>query len=617
VTFGILTTVAAFMPLAFIEGRLGTWFAPLPLVVIPVMLFSLIESKLILPAHLKHVVLRREGASETGFGAWQRRFADGFEEKILRYYQPLLARALKHRYSTLAAFSGVLLIMIMLVSSGWTRFVFFPEVESETGRATLTMPVGTPFEVTARHADRMVEIAQTLQQKYKDAAPPPGMITNIFASTGSGGGGSNGTHLATVQFETAPRQSRTTDLTVTDLINEWRRLVGPIPGAEAINFRATWFRPGSPIDVQFSGNSLDSLSRIGDELKQRLATYPGVFEIEDSLSDGKEELRIELSPQGHLLGLTRAEIVRQVGQAFKGLEAQRIQRGRDDIRVLVRFPVNERDTLSSLDEMLITAPNGRQVPLANVANLYPGKGPSQITRIDRYRVLNVTADIDKDNTNMTVLQADLRDFLDNTLVRYPGISYDMEGEQREQRESFGSLESGLIVLVFAIYCLLALPLKSYVQPLIVMSVIPFGIIGAVLGHWLMGHPLSFLSSLGLMALTGVVVNDALVLVDYINQQHRAGENLYDVVQRAGVARFRPVMLTSLTTFFGLTPLLMERSSNAQFLIPMAISLGFGILFATVITLILIPTNIMIVEDIRRYLHSKAGTVRDALTADQT
>jgi multidrug efflux pump subunit AcrB len=617
VTFGILTTVAAFMPLAFIEGRLGTWFAPVPLVVIPVMLFSLIESKLILPAHLKHVVLQREGASETGFGAWQRRFADGFEEKILRYYQPLLARALKHRYSTLAAFSGVLLIMIMLVSSGWTRFVFFPEVESETGRATLTMPVGTPFEVTARHADRMVEIAQTLQQKYKDAAPPPGMITNIFASTGSGGGGSNGTHLATVQFETAPRQSRTTDLTVTDLINEWRRLVGPIPGAEAINFRATWFRPGSPIDVQFSGNSLDSLSRIGDELKQRLATYPGVFEIEDSLSDGKEELRIELSPQGHLLGLTRAEIVRQVGQAFKGLEAQRIQRGRDDIRVLVRFPVNERDTLSSLDEMLITAPNGRQVPLANVANLYPGKGPSQITRIDRYRVLNVTADIDKDNTNMTVLQADLRDFLDNTLVRYPGISYDMEGEQREQRESFGSLESGLIVLVFAIYCLLALPLKSYVQPLIVMSVIPFGIIGAVLGHWLMGHPLSFLSSLGLMALTGVVVNDALVLVDYINQQHRAGENLYDVVQRAGVARFRPVMLTSLTTFFGLTPLLMERSSNAQFLIPMAISLGFGILFATVITLILIPTNIMIVEDIRRYLHSKAGTVRDALTADQT
>jgi multidrug efflux pump subunit AcrB len=617
VTFGILTTIAAFMPLAFIEGRLGTWFAPVPMVVIPVMLFSLIESKLILPAHLKHVTLQKTEASDTGFSAWQRRFADGFEEKILRYYKPALEFALQHRYSTLASFAGVLLIMIMLISSGWTRFVFFPEIESETGRATLTMPVGTPFDVTARHADRMVMAAQLLQEKYKDAAPPPGMITNIFASTGSGGGGSNGTHLAMVQFETAPRQTRTTDLTVTDLINEWRRLVGPVPGAETINFRATWFRPGAPIDVQFSGNSLEDLSRIGDELKQRLATYPGVFEIEDSLSDGKEELRIELSPQGHLLGLTRAEIVRQVGQAFKGLEAQRIQRGRDDIRVLVRFPINERDTLSSLNEMLITAPNGRQIPLANVAELNPGKGPSQITRIDRYRVLNVTADVDKDNTNMTVLQADLRAFLDSTLARYPGISYDMEGEQREQRESFGSLEAGLIVLLFAIYCLLALPLKSYVQPLIVMSVIPFGIIGAVIGHWIMGHPLSFLSSLGLMALTGVVVNDSLVLVDYINQQHRAGEKLYDAVRRAGVARFRPVMLTSLTTFFGLAPLLMERSSAAQFLIPMAISLGFGILFATVITLILVPTNIMIVEDIRRYFGSRVADVRDALTVDQT
>jgi multidrug efflux pump subunit AcrB len=605
------------MPLAFIEGRLGTWFAPVPLVVIPVMLFSLIESKLILPAHLKHVTLQKTEASDTGFSAWQRRFADGFEEKILRYYKPALEFALQHRYSTLASFAGILLIMIMLIASGWTRFVFFPEIESETGRATLTMPVGTPFDVTARHADRMVEAAQLLQEKYKDAAPPPGMITNIFASTGSGGGNSNGTHLATVQFETAPRQTRTTDLTVTDLINEWRRLVGPVPGAESINFRATWFRPGSPIDVQFSGNSLEDLSRIGDELKQRLATYPGVFEIEDSLSDGKEELRIELSPQGHLLGLTRAEIVRQVGQAFKGLEAQRIQRGRDDIRVLVRFPINERDTLSSLNEMLITAPNGRQIPLANVAELNPGKGPSQITRIDRYRVLNVTADVDKDNTNMTVLQADLRAFLDSTMARYPGISYDMEGEQREQRESFGSLETGLIVLLFAIYCLLALPLKSYVQPLIVMSVIPFGIIGAVIGHWIMGHPLSFLSSLGLMALTGVVVNDSLVLVDYINQQHRAGEKLYDAVRRAGIARFRPVMLTSLTTFFGLAPLLMERSSAAQFLIPMAISLGFGILFATVITLILVPTNIMIVEDIRRYFSSRVADDRDALTVDQT
>ena len=382
-----------------------------------------------------------------------------------------------------------------------------------------------------------------------------------------------------------------------------------------MNYRASFFRPGDPIDVQFSGNSLESLNAIGEELKEQLATYPGVFEIADSLSDGKEELRIELSPQGHLVGLTRSDIVNQVGQAFRGLEAQRIQRGRDDIRVLVRYPIDERDTLASLSEMLITAPNGRLIPLSNVATLTPGKGPSVITRIDRFRVLNVTADVDKDNTNMTVLQADLNDYINSLLVKYPGITFKMEGEQRQQRESFGSLQSGLIILLFVIYALLALPLKSYVQPLIVMSVIPFGIIGAIIGHWIMGHPLSFLSSLGLMALMGVVINDSLVLVDYINQQHRHGEQLLDAVKRAGVARFRPVMLTSVTTFFGLIPLLLERSSTAAFLVPMAISLGFGILFATMITLVLVPTNVMIVADIRRYFRAKFAEMKSSVVAE--
>ncbi len=610
VTFGILTTIAAFMPLVFIEGMLGTWFAPVPLVVIPVLLFSLVESKLILPAHLAHVKLRKHKKNVNRFSAWQERFANGFEDKILKYYKPALDFALSHRYSTLASFTGILIVMLMLIASGWTRFVFFPVMESETATASLIMPVGTPFEVTARHTEKVVNAAYELQEKYKDAAEG-GMITNVFTSIGSSRSG-NANHLSTVRFETAPTNLRSTNMSTTEIINEWRRLVGPIPGAEAMNYRASHFRPGEPIDVQFSGNSLESLSQIGEEVKVRLATYSGVFEIADSLSDGKEELRIELSPQGHLVGLTRSDIVRQVGQAFKGLEAQRIQRGRDDIRVLVRYPIDERDTLASLNEMLITAPNGRQIPLSNVATLIPGKGPSQITRIDRFRVLNVTADIDKDNTNMVVLQEDLAGFIDSILPRYPGITYKMDGEQRHQRESFGSLQSGLIILVLVIYCLLALPLKSYVQPLIVMSVIPFGVIGAVIGHWIMGHPLSFLSSLGLMALMGVVINDSLVLTDYINQQHRHGEKLINAVKRAGVARFRPVMLTSLTTFFGLIPLLMERSSTSAFLVPMAISLGFGILFATGITLILVPTNIMIVDDIKQYFSARATALKAAI-----
>ena len=599
VTFGILTTIAAFLPILFIEGRLGTFFAPVAMVVIPVLLFSLVESKLILPAHLAHVRARASREKATGFTAWQRRFADKFEQLILNKYKPFLTFTLRHRWATLATLTGVLIIMMTLVSSGWTRFVFYPARESETVMASLEMPVGTPFSVTSQNAERLFEAAETLKAKYSNEADGEGMISNIMLAVGTAGR-SNGPHLASVRFETMPREDRTSDMTTPELANEWRRLVGPIAGAESMVFRATWGRIGEPIDVQFSATSLTELNAVGDGLKAYLATIPDVFDIADSLSDGKEELRIDLLPQGHLMGLTRSSVVGQVGEAFRGLEAQRIQRGRDDIRVLVRLPIVERESLASLKDMLITAPNGRQIPLANIAKLTPDRGPSRITRIDGRRVLNVTADIDKDATNMVVLQDDLRTFLDEFLVRYPAVSYSMEGEQRVQDESFGSLWVSIPALLFAIYCLLALPLKSYVQPLIVMSIIPFGIIGAIIGHWIMGHPVSFLSILGLLALSGVLVNDSLVLVNYINQQHRKGVDLYDAVTQAGVVRFRPVILTSLTTFFGLLPLLSEQSSAARELIPMAISLGFGILFATVITLILVPTNILIVNDIKNF-----------------
>ncbi|MGB5740047.1 MAG: efflux RND transporter permease subunit, partial [Woeseia sp.] len=607
VTFGILTTIAAFGPLAFIEGRLGEIFAPIPAVVIPVLLFSLIESKLILPSHLKHINLHENDKAASGFQAWQTRFADGFENFILRHYRPFLDKALHHRYSTLAVFLGVLIIMVTLITSGWTRFVAFQRIEGETATATLVMPAGTPFEVTNRHAEKISKAAETLRDKYVDPATGESMITNILTNVGTS---------ARVQIETVPRQYRTMPFSVSDMNDEWRRMVGQFPGAESLNFRASFFRAGDPIDVQFSGNSLDTLRAVGEELKARLTTYPGVFEIGDSLSNGKEELQIELSPQGHLIGLTRSDIVSQVGQAFKGLQAQRIQRGRDDVRVLVRFPLGERSTIASLNEMLITTPEGRQIPLSNVAVIKPGRGPSEIRRIDGYRVLNVTADVDKDNTNMAVLLNDVQQFIDQVLVKYPSVTYTLEGEQRRQQETFGSLGIGLMVVLFAIYCLLALPLKSYTQPLLVMTVIPFGIIGAVIGHWIMGQTLTILSMLGLMALTGVVINDSLVLVDFINQRHRAaGEDLESAVKRAGVVRFRPVMLTSLTTFFGLLPLLSDQSSSAQFLIPMAISLGFGILFATVITLVLIPTNIMIADDISRFFKRRVKKIKAAVAIE--
>jgi multidrug efflux pump subunit AcrB len=607
VTFGILTTIAAFTPLAFIEGWMGDMIAPIPAVVIPCLLFSLIESKLVLPAHLKHINVNNGVENRSRLTQWQRRFANGFEDFIIKYYRPVLNFSVKNRYSVLAGFVGVLVLTVTLVTSGWTKFTFFPHIEGDFAVANLTMPVGTPFEVTDRHMQRITDAAFDLQKKYVDGEGGEYVIQNILSITGAAGRGrSNADHYGRVVFETIPSDERKTAISSKKLVSEWREIIGTIPGAESLTFRAELIHTGDPIDIQFSGHSLKELSEVGELVKARLATYPDVFDIQDSLADGKEELRIELTRQGHVMGLTRSDIVSQVSQAFRGFEAQRIQRGRDDIRVIVRLPKSERSKIATLDEYLIAAPDGRKIPLSHVATLTPDKGPSTITRIDRYRTMNVLADMDKEKINMTVLTADLREYIDEVLSNYPGIIYSFEGEAKSQRESFGSLQVGLLILLFAIYGLLALPLKSYVEPLIIMSVIPFGVIGAVVGHWLMGRDLTFPSLLGLMALLGVVVNDSLVLVDYINQQKNQGARLIDAVLSAGVARFRPVLLTSLTTFFGLLPLLFEKSVQAQFLIPMGISLGFGILFATVMTLVMIPANVMIVDDIRRFFNSTFG-----------
>ena len=597
VTFGVLTTMVAFLPLAFIEGRFGNIMGPIALVVLPVLLFSLIESKLVLPAHLKMLSLADEKREPNVLQRAQRRFANGFERAVVRVYEPLLQKCLDLRYTVLLSFCGTLFIVVALIMSGWTRFSFFPSVVFESVTASLVMPVGTPFDVTDRQIKRILDVAQDLQSKYTDPDSSQSMIKHVLATTGSQFS-DRGAHLGRVRFELIAPEERTIDVDVNELINEWRREIGEVTGAESITFRSGFFRFGDPVDVQLSGNSLETLSVVANKIKTHLAEYPTVYEIADSLSDGKEELRIDVKPQGHVLGLTRSDIIGQVSEAYLGFQAQRIQRGRDDIRVLIRFPRSERVGFDSLQEMLIRSPNGAQVPLAQVASFTPGVGPSVIRRVDSYRTVNVTAEVEKENTNLTLLQRDIRAYVDELLLQYPGISYQMEGEAREQRESFGSLQIGLMLALFAIYCMLALPLKSYTQPLLVMSVIPFGVIGAVLGHWLMGYTLSMMSLLGMLALTGVVVNDSLVLVDNVNQQLRAGRTRLEAVLAAGVVRFRPVMLTSLTTFFGLLPMLAEKSTTAQFLIPMGISLAFGILFATMVTLLLVPINVMIAEDVR-------------------
>jgi len=597
VTFGILTTVAAFLPLAFIEGRRGDIFAQIPIVVIPILLFSLIESKLVLPSHLKRIKMRKDKDQHGTFSRFQQRFADGFERAILTYYRPVLALSLKHKLTTILGFVGILAVIISLLMSGWMRFTFFPRVESETARATLSMPAGTPYAVTDHYIQKMTDAAFTLKAKYYEREGID-LILDINSTSGSSGR-SQGSHLGRVMFQIVPPEQREFKIGSSQLMREWRGMIGEIPGAQSITYRAEIGRSSDPVDIQFSGIDFSTLSEVADKVKEQLGLYPSLFDITDSLADGKEELQIELNQQAYALGLDRNNVLSQIRAAYFGVQVERIQRGRDDVRVMLKLPKSERQSIAGLNDLSIVTPSAQQVPLSQVATLTPGVSPTSIIRIDRYRTITVTADADKTQANMTLIQAELRQFIDDLLVQYPGIHYQFDGEAREQRESFSSMNMGLLILLFVIYGLLAIPFKSYLQPIIVMSVIPFGIIGAVAGHWIMGMNLTILSLMGMMALVGVVINDSLVLVDYINQQYRSGkQTLSDAVLNAGAARFRPVMLTSLTTFIGLMPLLFEKSTQAQFLIPMAVSLAFGILFATFITLILVPINYVLIERLR-------------------
>jgi multidrug efflux pump subunit AcrB len=372
-------------------------------------------------------------------------------------------------------------------------------------------------------------------------------------------------------------------------------MIGVLPGVESLTFRAEIGHGRNPIDIQFSGNDFSILSEIADKLKAQLHQYPNVYDIEDSFSDGKEELQLELKPEAHALGFTRADVLNQIRHGFFGYQVQRIQRGRDDIRVMVRYPESERKSVFNLADQRITNSSGQSVPLGQIVELSPGTSPASIIHINRYRTVKVTADINKEKANMTLIQKELSIFLRDLIAQYPGVNYKFAGEAEEQQQSLQSMIFGLIIVLFVIYALLAIPFKSYAQPFIVMSVIPFGAIGAIGGHWIMGINLTMPSLLGMMALVGIVVNDSLVLVDYINKQ-KPNMGLDEAILKAGAARFRPVMLTSLTTFIGLMPLLYERSTQAQFLIPMAVSLGFGILFATFITMLLVPVNYRLMEN---------------------
>jgi len=611
VTLAVLTTQIAFVPLAYTGGVMGKFLRVLPIVVVSVLSFSLVEALLILPAHLSARPWLRKSTNPTnrGIGRFHRFIGEKLQHFINGPFSRLVTNAVRWRYATLAVGVAIFLITVGSIAGGYIKFVFFDPVEADNMIATLTMPQGTPVRQTVAVADRLERAVEQVQREF-DANRPEGpsivkhMATTVGAHPASGNrgpvrefAGAAAAHLAEVNVELRSAEER--GISSARLMNRWRELVGEIPGVSSLTFVSEFHVSGEDISVELSHHNFEVLLRAVEALKSALREYTGVRDIADDFEQGKAEIKLSLKDAGRTLGLTLAELARHVRQGFYGEEVQRIQRGRDDIRVMVRYPEDQRRSLADVENMRIRLPDGTEIPFKEVAEVQYGRGFATIRRVDRRRVVSATADVDETLANAREINIDLESkVLPNLMHQYLGLTYRFAGEERERNEALSSLYVTFPLAMLAIYGLLAVQFRSYVQPVIVMSAIPFGIVGATIGHIVMGFNLGLISMLGIVALSGVVVNDSLILIDLINRRRKSGGGLVELVRDSAARRFRPIMLTTLTTFFGLVPMMLEQSLQARFLVPMAISLAFGVLFATCITLLLVPSLYMIVEDLR-------------------
>ena len=616
VIFAVLTTMVTFSPMILVEGALGKIWKIIPVVTILVLMFSLIESLTILPAHLAHMNIN-EAKKKNRFSQWWSDIQTGIHNWLQGFiknkYTPVLELALKNRGNTVAIAISIFILTVGLVASGFIRFNFFPPLEADIVIAGVEYPEGTPVSLTKVGLDQIEKSAYKLKDSLEVLFPENKIFINMVSTAGdqpiktqSARGPGNldatffGSHLAECVIELAPGEER--PISTVEISKIWRELTGPIPGVKQVTFDSDLFTTGAPIEIQLSSGNREDLKAVTNRLKDKLQTYAGVFDIKDSFSAGKDEIKLNLLPEAQNYGITMASLARQVRQAFYGDEVQRVQRGRDEVKVFLRYPKDERVSLNNLEQMNVRVGNNVEVPLGQVAQGELSSGYSTITRTDRKRSISITADVDLSEANANEILAKFEtEHIIPILLDFPSVDYSFEGEQREQRDTLSSLFKNFALALFVVYVLLAVPFKSYLQPLIIMSAIPFGFTGAVIGHIIMGMNLAVLSIIGIVALSGVVVNDSLVMVDFINRYKRDdGKTSLEAALAAGPRRFRPILLTSITTFVGLFPLLIEKSVQAQFLIPMAISLAYGVLFATLITLILVPTSYLIIEDIKDF-----------------
>ncbi|MCX4240933.1 efflux RND transporter permease subunit [Paraliomyxa miuraensis] len=601
VCFSIATTVVAFMPMLFVPGFSGKFYRVIPSIVISVLVISLVESLWVLPAHLAALKDPPERGLHGALHRQQQRVSRALERFVRRWYAPVLHGALRRRYLSLAVGLFMLLCTAGWIAGGRIGFRFMPEIDGSLALATIELPYGAAPEDT----DRIRRHVLAAARRVLDDNGEEGILQGVFSQLGTPLPGDPGTanravvggHLANVQVFLVPSGER--ELSSATFLQRWRREVGRVAGIENMRFSiALGPSPGAPINVELQHESMEVLEQASTELAEVLTTYPGVWDINDGFARGKPQLDLKMTNKASVLGLTAADVARQVRAAFYGAEALRQQVGRNEVRVVVRLPSDERRHVHDFENLLLRTPTGGEVPLREVAQIVPGRSWPVINRAEGVRFVEVTADVRTGEANPgTILDALAARELPALIERHPGLTYEFGGSQREQAKAMGSLGNGAWLAMIGIFALLAIPFRSYSQPIIVMAAIPFGLVGAILGHVIMGFTLSMISVMGIVALSGVVVNDSLVLVDAANGYRAEGRSLYEAIAAAGVRRFRPILLTSLTTFLGLIPMITETSAQAQFLIPMAVSLGFGVLFATFIVLLLVPAYYLVLHDV--------------------
>jgi len=590
-TFGVLTTIAAFTPLLMIDASFAAFFRAIAIVVSACLVFSLIESKWILPAHLAHMKYQPYDPNNANrLEKIQARFKTWLDHIIQDKYKPMVEKAVTKRYNTMAIFIAVLFLSFGLIASSLVKVEVFPNIPSDFIQGNLTMVDGSSVAERNAALDKIMQAAALMgEENIQPNGTSVIQHTMLFTQGDTGGG-----FLLEL---TKPEQREVSSFEVEKL---WREKVGEIPGAKELRFFAgTNAGGGAALEFQLIGSNNDELNAASRDLEEKLAEYDGVFDIRNSFSNGSQEIQLKIKPEAEVLGLTLTNLGRQVRQAFYGEEAQRIQRGKDELKVMVRYPEAERRSISDLENMWIRTPNGEEVPFYQVADVEIGTGFTSITRVNQNRSITISADIDPVKVESRKVITEINETeIPKILVNYPSVKSGIEGASKDQRDFLSQLKWAFLGAIAFIYVLIAIPTRSYLQPLVIMSVIPFGFIGAIIGHFLLAKSLNMLSMYGLIALTGVVVNDSLIMVDFINKARAQGKRVVDAVVQSGTKRFRAILLTSLTTFFGVLPIYLETSLQAQFVIPMAISIGFGIMFATVITLFLIPALYMILEDFK-------------------